>query len=206
MSEAASGPDIRAGLRSAEVGDEVHIAIKNYEWSSAFEVADAGEPVEWDVPFGKDWLTRSVIVEGGYGSTYAIEIDAGSDDVLPRELYRYEDGELGDKRGRLTRFELADTDREQDTTENDAEEIEAVDVDDPSDADQDEDDSKDVELPAGVTESDVHAAVDEHTYLDDVADELDLPEARARSVTHSLDVYSEIREASRFRGGVSRER
>ena len=209
MSEAVTGAGLEEGLQSVDVGDEVHVAMNNYEWSSPLEVVDADEPVEWDVPLGEDWLTRSLIIEGGYGSEYAIEIDADSDDVLPREVYRYEDGELGDKRGRLTRFEPVapeNTDNETEGSSDDEDdEIEAVEVDDPSGGDQDEDDSEDVELPAGVTESDVHAAVDDHEYLDAVADELEIREARARSVVHGIGRYSEIREASSYRGGVSRE-
>lgn len=205
MSEAVTGAGLEEGLRSVDVGDGVHVAMNNYEWSTPLEVVDADDPVEWDVPLGENWFTRSLIIEGGYGSEYAIEFQVDSDDVLPREVYRYEDGDLGDKRGRLTRFEPVDADTDEADDTDDDEEIEAVNVDDPSGGDQDEDDSQDAELPAGVTESDVHAAVDEHEYLDDVAEELGLQDSRARSIVHNVGRYSEIREASRFRGGVSRE-
>ncbi|AFZ74601.1 hypothetical protein [Natronobacterium gregoryi] len=70
----------------------------------------------------------------------------------------------------------------------DAEEI-SVDA-----VDRDGDGGDDVALPAGVTEDDVKAAVDEHETVGDVGEAIGVTRGRARTITSVLGLYGELKD------------
>ncbi|WP_137288801.1 hypothetical protein [Natronorubrum halophilum] len=212
--------DVLEGVFAVDEGDDVHLAVHNYDWASPYEVVDV-DHVEWLGATGETWTTREVLVEGGYGSTFAVAATEGDQDL---ELRTHPGGQ---KRGDLVQFEPVDesgTSTEDDTTElseapdvdleedatdddadgsdddvqkeTDAEEITVDGVDDV----QDDEDETEVALPDGVTPGDVEAAVDEHYGLGDVADEIGVTRGRARTITVALGCYGDVSDVPSDRG------
>ncbi|WP_156184059.1 hypothetical protein [Halostagnicola sp. A56] len=64
------------------------------------------------------------------------------------------------------------------------------------DAVDSEKDEPDIELPDGVTETNVQTAVDEHGDLGAIADELGVTPGRARTITVALGYYGDVREVT----------
>ncbi|WP_265112237.1 hypothetical protein [Halosolutus halophilus] len=58
----------------------------------------------------------------------------------------------------------------------------------------DDQDEIDVELPEGVTQGDVEAAVDEHETLGEVAKTIGVTRGRARTITVAFGCYSDVRD------------
>jgi hypothetical protein len=184
-------------------GDAVELAVDDYEWQLPLDVVDAHDAIEWDVPLGDDWWTRTIIVEGGNGGQYAICYDDDGE-TADAVCYRQADGGVGDKRGDVVHFALAEADDQHDH--------ECPDCGDrfetgqhlaghrnnphtscsPAGSDPDEHEKSD-----GISETDVEDVVDEHTHLNDIADALGIKPGRARSKLVHLNLYSEVREGSR---------
>jgi hypothetical protein len=220
MSEAAdAGVDLQ-GIRSVAPGDQVDVTA-HHDYASPLDVVDVDGPTEWDVPLGEDWFTAVLRVETSRGTVYEIGIDSGRDEAAT--FYAHDDGERGIRYGAVEQLTIVDAEGDSpnqdpptDGTASDVDDetdqsLEAVDIDEPGaddrdDQDEDQDDGDEgVALPAGVTEDDVHTAVDEEEYLNLIAEELGVPETRARSIVHSLGRYPDVSEATRYRGGVARE-
>lgn len=90
---------IQEAMTEVEPGDEVRLAIDTYEWETPLAVKAVVGPVEWDAAYGDDWLTHSLIVEGGRGATYELAYSSVGDESAA--CYRYKDGSRGDKRGTI---------------------------------------------------------------------------------------------------------
>jgi hypothetical protein len=196
---------IRRTAAEAEPGDEIQIATSTNEWRTPMEVVDV-DRVEWDVPFGEDWLIATIALEGRYGGQYVALID----DVDDRRILR-NDGDH-DAWSTLVQFEPADDEtfvcecgQEFDDPAALAGHQNHPGTDcSPSGDDQDQDDPT-PELPNGLTIDDVRTAVDEHVTLSDVANALELSVGQARSVLFDLDAYSEVRETAQYgTGGIRR--
>jgi len=217
MSETADvGVDLQ-GIRDVTLDDQVDVTA-HHDYAAPLDVVDVDGPTEWDVPYGDDWLTAVLRVETSRGTVYEIGIDSDRDETAT--FYALDDGERGARYGAVEQLTVVDAENDApdqvpptDETEpgvdeaEDDQDLEAVDVDEPGadDRDDQDDGEQDVALPAGVTEDDVHTAVDEAEYLDLVAEELGVPESRARSIVHSLGRYPDVSEATRYRGGVPRD-
>ncbi|WP_121744440.1 hypothetical protein [Natronorubrum halophilum] len=209
--------DVLEGVFAVDEGDDVHLAVRNYEWASPYEVTDV-DHVEWIGATGETWTTREVLVEGGYGSTFAVAAVEGDQDL---ELRRHPGGQ---KRGDLVQFEPvgeSGTSTEGDTTElSEAPDVDleedAADDDGSGDDVQEETDAEEitvdgvddvqgdneieVALPDGVGPDDVEAAVDEHYGLGDVADEIGVTRGRARTITVALGCYGDVSDVPSDRG------
>lgn len=208
-------------LRSVAPGDQVDVTA-HHDYASPLDVVDVDGPTEWDVPLGEDWATAVLRVETSRGTVYEIGIDSGRDETAT--FYALDDGDRGVRYGAVEQLTVVDAEGDSpnqapptDGTASDVDDdetdqsLEAVDIDEPGaddrdDQDEDQDDGDEgVALPAGVTEDDVHTAVDEQEYLGLIAEELGVPETRARSIVHSLGRYPDVSEATRYRGGVARD-
>lgn len=87
-------------------------------------------------------------------------------------------------------------------TVHDDEIVDTLDEAAPDDADQDDDDEDSSTLPDGVTAAGVDDAANGNEYLEDVADELGIPESKARSVLVHCGRYTDVKEGSRYRGEI----
>ncbi|MFC4549942.1 MULTISPECIES: hypothetical protein [Halorussus] len=81
-------------LPDVSPGDEVRLAVPDYEWASPLSVRRVSHEAG----------SRTVYLDGPRGGSYAVVADGES----PPTCYRTEGLELGLKRGDVTRFELAD--------------------------------------------------------------------------------------------------
>jgi len=101
MSEAATSHDVLEGVFAVDEGDDVHLAVHDYEWANPYEVTDV-DHVDWEGATGEVWATREVLVEGGYSSTFQVTAIEGDADL---ELRKYPGGQ---KRGDLEQFKPVD--------------------------------------------------------------------------------------------------
>ena len=92
--ETAAEPTSPETLPDVSPGDEVRLAVPDYEWASPLSVRRVTHEAE----------SRTVYLDGPRGGSYAVVADGDS----PPTCYRTEELELGLKRGDVTRFELAD--------------------------------------------------------------------------------------------------
>lgn len=176
---ADAAPGIRETVETVEPGDRVELADEHYQWATPLDIVETRSTTEWDVPFGDDWWTRTIIVEGGNGGRYAVTY-AQLGETEDVDAYRVTDDGMA-RRGTVEHLALADADPDAAATTDD---------------DQDDDEVA-VTLPDDLTPSEVERVVDEHresngkAKLGDVADTLGLSVGRARSVTHALDLYGD---------------
>jgi len=109
--DASAGPgtedEIRAAMAAATPGRKVELTLDVYAWANPLDVVDVDEPVEWDVPFGDDWWTRTIYVEGGNGAEYALVYSSIATPARAK-CYRAENGDLGDKRGDVEHLALVE--------------------------------------------------------------------------------------------------
>lgn len=75
-------------------GDEVRLAVPDYEWASPLSVREVV----------REAATRVVYLDGPRGGDYAVVFDGESSPTC----YRADGRELGPKRGDVTRFEVAE--------------------------------------------------------------------------------------------------
>lgn len=169
-------------------GDAVEFADEHYEWASPLDVVEATDAVEWDVPLGDDWWTRAITVEGSNGGRYAIvAVNDGNPDVTS---YREDDGER-DRRGEVVHLEPAGA---ADDDEHAVGDELPEDLDDEDTEDDGDDSELPVALPDHVSVADIEDAVAEFVKIGEVADALDVPVGRMRTILVKLDLYSEVRE------------
>ncbi|SEW09909.1 hypothetical protein [Natrinema salifodinae] len=108
---ATEGIDVHEGVFTVDEGDEVHLAVHDYEWANPYEVTDV-DHVDWQAATEGTWATREVILEGGYSSTFRVRAVEGNDDL---DLRQHPGGQ---KRGDLERFEPVDEDESGTSTED----------------------------------------------------------------------------------------
>lgn len=103
--------DSLEGVFAVDEGDEVNLAVDDYEWANPYDVVDINH-VEWRAANENVWATRKVIIEGGYGSTFSVSAVEGDDDL---ELRKHPGCQ---KRGDLERSEPVDEDESGISTED----------------------------------------------------------------------------------------
>ncbi|WP_455448335.1 hypothetical protein [Natrinema thermotolerans] len=170
MSEAATSPDVLEGVFAVDEGDDVHLAVHDYEWSNPYEVTDV-DHVDWEGATGEVWATREVLVEGGYDSTFQVTAIEGDADL---ELRKYPGGQ---KRGDLERFEPVD-EEEKGESGTSTEDSPTSDIDSESEAETDvlEEDAAD-DAPGPSTE-----------YLETVNEVLDGDDVQEEIISEGISV------------------
>ena len=99
------------GVFTVGEGDDVHLAVHDYEWTNPYTVTDI-DHINWRAATADTWATREVLVEGGYGSTFRVDAVEGDDDL---DLRKHPGGQ---KRGDLERFEPVTEDGNEDEDES----------------------------------------------------------------------------------------
>jgi len=64
--------EYRGIVDAAEPGDEVKLAREDYDYANPLTVADIEADVTWRVPYGQDWLTKTLRLEGERGGEYLV--------------------------------------------------------------------------------------------------------------------------------------
>jgi len=193
--------NVVGALATVSPDDTISVETASQTWDSQ-DVVDV-DRVEWRVPFGGDWLTGTLQLEGVRGAEYEIELDTGSDP--PARLYHH--GKRGGRNSCGSVLSVRDADVDTGYACDDCGEAfethHALGAHCAHGCDgggDETDDSPDVEFPDGITSTDVHDAVDTHEFLDDIAGALGITIGRARALVHSLDRYCEVNEARAGRG------
>jgi len=190
---------VSEGVFAVDEGDEVHLAVSDYEWANPYEVVDVDE-VEWVRATDGTWTTREVIIEGGYSSEYSVAAAEGDEDL---ELLH----EDGDVRGTLERFEPVgqpsasedetgastedDTSTSDVDSESEAEESDVLEEDTVDDAPADGDDSESLfevkrELRT-LNRSQVRHLLEERDLLDELAIQSGSPKQATEAIGDPFD-------------------
>lgn len=212
---------IASDLRQVTTDHALTLTTSWNSWQSPLPVEAVDDVECWDVPFGDDWLVRELSLAGGHGAEYILAFNSAGDP--PAQLFATtEEGDRGRSRGIVEDLELVDSAEE--FTCGDCDEPfesqaqlnghlanphtdceRALDDDQEEEADDKENDDEDGPVyPDGVTSADLQAAVDEHAYLSEVADALDLTKGRARSLLFAEDLYGDVIEGRDRCGGGRR--
>ena len=170
MSAATASAVSRETVAAISPGDAVELGDEHYRWANALDVVDADAPVEWDVPFGEDWWTRTIIVEGSGGGQYGVVATADGDG-LEVDSYQVEDGDLASKRGAV---------------------VHLVRVEDATDQDDEETLDPDAVRPDGLTEACVHSVAEYYETFEEVADDFGVDVDRAEAILDAHDCSDEV--------------
>ncbi|WP_137288602.1 hypothetical protein [Natronorubrum halophilum] len=143
----------------------------------------------------------------GYGAVYRRMVKHGVHETENSDSDKSGTSTEDDTHQSEQESEAPDVDLEEDTAD-DAPEENGDDVQEEPDAEEitvdavdgDGSDEIDVELPDGVTPTDVEAAVDEYETLGDVGNEIGVTRGRARTITVALGCYGDVSD-TRARGG-----
>ena len=162
MSTEAASAVSRETVATLSPGDQVQFGDERYEWGSPLNVVDVADPVEWDVPFGENWWTRELTVEGSTGHRVVVTVaDTGDDEPLAKS-YRLHDGEL-DFRGEVLYLTPVEDEL------------------DPADL-----------RPDGLTEACIHSVAEHYGTIEEVADDFGVDVDRAEAILEAHECVDEV--------------
>jgi len=163
------------------------------EFEAIVEDAESVKDIVDELGRQPEWVLR---VLGLYGLDDVVATDLELSDITDFEFEGIDAGDVDEQ--------LDDDDEDDDEPASAS--IDAAALTDPLAESGANIDGEDGEAESSVEEpsaAEINAAADEHDYLADVADELGVDSQKARSLLVSHGRYTDVSEASRYRGGVS---